>query len=111
MKLTIGERFAMRQILDDNKSTGLNLSQLRVALDLARKALVDKKELDKANYKFDKKAGRQQWNEVGSEKEIKITNEEKSLFKMFIEQRDKESKFFIDGAALVLSLIDKFNEK
>jgi len=111
MKLTIGERFAMRQILDDSKGMGLTLSQLRVALDLSRKTVIDKKELDEANYKFDKEAQRQQWKEEGSEKEIKITDEEKALFKAFIDQRDKESKFSLEAGALVLPLIDKFNEK
>ena len=110
LNLTIGERFALRRMIDDEKGTGLTLGMLRIALKLADKVLITHEDLKKAKYSTDKKTNRQTWTEAGSEVEIEFTSDEVKLIREIVDRKDKDAKFVLDGGALMISLIDKLKQ-
>jgi len=106
--LTIGERLIAKRMLN-NAGKNLSLDGIRTAMKLLDKLEITLEEFKKAEHDVDQKTNRQKWNEVGSEKDIELSDDQHKSLMGFIDDADKKKEFSIDEGALVLSLVDKLN--
>jgi len=101
-KLTLSERLMITKLLNE-KGNNLPFSELKEALKVSEKAQVEPEELKACGFV----EGKSMWKDKGSEKEIEFSDEQHTLLIKFIEKKDEEKGFSMDGGLATVSMIDK----